>query len=172
MAWNKIQRYVQCRLLLLFFLRQPHSHACSYFFADFPGRHFGRGDRDLIHEWAQQFRRGESLFESPADLRFIALPTVNGSAKRRKPFLGIDSVYRADAYHWFRGVQERLMDNEARNTSGRDMTTGIAPVIPTAALNITRFKPDYYMGSNVRKKTVGKVKSKIFETEYIEVVWK
>ena len=139
---------------------------------DFPGRHFAREERDLIQEWAQQFRRGESLFALPEDERYIALPTVAGSAKRRKPFLGIDRVYRADAYHWFRGVQERLMDNEARNTSGRDLATGIAPDIPQSALQIVKFRPNYYVGSNVRQKTVGKVKSKQFETEYIEVVWK
>ena len=98
---------------------------------------------------------------------------MNGSAKRRKPFLGIDSVYRADAYHWFRGVQERLMDNEARNTSGKDLSQGIAPVFHESSLRIVKFKPDFFVGTPTRskKKTVGKVKSSVFETEYIEVVW-
>jgi len=64
------------------------------------------------------------------------------------------------------------MDNEARNTSGRDLATGIAPDIPQSALQIVKFRPNYYVGTNVRQKTVGKVKSKQFETEYIEVVWK
>ena len=76
---------------------------------------------------------------------------MNGSAKRRKPFLGIDSVYRADAYHWFRGVQERLMDNEARNTSGKDLSQGIAPVFHESSLRIVKFKPDFFVGTPTRR---------------------
>ena len=63
------------------------------------------------------------------------------------------------------------MDNEARNASGRDISTGIGPDIPTDSLRIQTFQPSQYIGSNVHPKTVGKVKAKSFETEYIEVIW-
>ena len=67
---------------------------------DFPGRHFCPRDRDILQDWAGQFRRGISLALDEPDLRTIRLPDAHSSAKRRKPFIGITEVSRTDAYHW------------------------------------------------------------------------
>ena len=68
---------------------------------DFPGRHFRPRERDLLQDWAGQFRRGVPLTLNTPDLRAIQLPDALSGAKRRKPFNGITKVCRADAYHWY-----------------------------------------------------------------------
>lgn len=67
---------------------------------DFPGRHFSLRDRDLLQGWAHQFRSGVPLQIEERDTRYIDLPDTDPGAKRRKPFIGISKVSRADAYHW------------------------------------------------------------------------
>ena len=141
---------------------------------DFPGRHFGKQERDIIHSWAKEFRQGKSILLPPKspDKRVLILPV---GAKRRKPFLGASEIRRRDAFYWFRLTQERLMNVEASKISssqspdatGVDATCGSsAPQPPRNSiisfasqrrLNVTMLLPNSFVS-----------KSKT-QTEFIEV---
>eukprot|EP00946_MAST-07B_sp_MAST-7B-sp1_P003949 g3949.t1 len=88
---------------------------------DFPGRHFDSGARDLLQSWANEFRRGMTVVQPvmEADTRTVRLPDSQ-AAKRRKPYMGVSLIHRADAFHWFRATQERLMDNFCRKEGTLD----------------------------------------------------
>ncbi len=108
---------------------------------DFPGRHFDSGARDLLQSWANEFRRGLNVVQPvvDADTRTVRLPDSQ-AAKRRKPYMGVSLIHRADAFHWFRATQERLMDSFARKEGTVDQT----PV----DLGIESFFPNVYIAGN------------------------
>ena len=104
---------------------------------DFPGRHFDSEARDLLQSWANEFRRGLTVVQpfQDADARTVRLPDSQ-AAKRRKPYMGVSLIHRADAFHWFRATQERLMDRFAL----KEGTVDQSPV----SLGIKGFFPNVY----------------------------
>ena len=77
---------------------------------DFPGRYFSPSDRDLLREWAGEFRSGLSRIEAEKenDERKIQLP--GGALKRRKPYPGVSEIGRKDAFQWFLSIQNKLLN--------------------------------------------------------------
>ena len=80
---------------------------------DFPGRMFNFRNRQVLQEWAEQFRNGVSLYQTALeeDARIVNLP--EGITTRRKPFLGVNYTDRIKSYHWFRSTHNRLLTNNS-----------------------------------------------------------
>ena len=126
---------------------------------DFPGRKFGKEERDILQRWAVEFRRGE-VEHKESDTHKVVIPATKTTKQRRFP---TDVICRHNAFRWFRETQERLI--YAQMVKDQKDQTGQANnkmwCYNTLTRRILKFGVSTFVVDHNEK----------FAVEYIEIIW-